>query len=128
LKHRTTERFWRCYHGLPSDIQGSADNQFEMLKENPSRPSLHFKKVGHFWSARVSQVHRALAVEDGDDFIWVWVGTHDEYDRILKNRCWTLRKPCKTPFALFENRCELSEHFVHNGRRNAFQLTRIARS
>ena len=25
---------------------------------------------------------RAIAVEDGDDFIWVWIGTHAEYDRI----------------------------------------------
>jgi hypothetical protein len=28
--------------------------------------------------------HRALAVEDGKEFIWVWVGTHDEYERMIK--------------------------------------------
>jgi hypothetical protein len=27
--------------------------------------------------------HRALAVKDGDDFIWVWIGQHDEYDRLI---------------------------------------------
>jgi hypothetical protein len=26
----------------------------------------------------------ALAVEDGEDFIWVWIGTHDEYERMIK--------------------------------------------
>ena len=31
-------------------------------------------------------MHRALAFEDGADFIWVWIGSHDEYDRILKGR------------------------------------------
>jgi hypothetical protein len=28
--------------------------------------------------------YRALAVEDGNDFIWVWIGTHDEYERMIK--------------------------------------------
>jgi len=25
-----------------------------------------------------------MAVEDGADFIWVWVGPHDEYQRLIK--------------------------------------------
>ena len=54
-----------------------------MLVENPAHPSLRFKKVGKLWSARVGRDHRALAVEDGDDFIWVWIGAHDQYDRLL---------------------------------------------
>lgn len=24
-----------------------------------------------------------LAVEDGSDLIWVWIGAHDEYDRLI---------------------------------------------
>jgi hypothetical protein len=27
--------------------------------------------------------YRALAVEDGADLIWFWIGTHAEYDRLL---------------------------------------------
>ena len=54
-----------------------------LLKTDPSHPSLRFKKVGKFWSARVGSAHRALAVRDGDDFIWVWIGVHDEYDRLI---------------------------------------------
>ena len=49
-------------------------------------PSLHFKKVGKLWSVRVGIDHRALAVKDGDDYIWVWIGTHDEYKRLTKER------------------------------------------
>jgi hypothetical protein len=30
--------------------------------------------------------HRALAMEDGEDFIWVWIGTHDEYERMIRER------------------------------------------
>jgi hypothetical protein len=28
--------------------------------------------------------YRALAIEDGNNFIWVWIGTHDEYERMIK--------------------------------------------
>ena len=82
--HRTTARFWKCFDKLPIPIKNVARQNFELLKSNPRHPSLHFKKIGNFWSARVGLNHRALAVEDGNDFIWVWIGTHDEYDRMVK--------------------------------------------
>lgn len=53
-------------------------------ESNSRHPSLQFKKVGAFWSARVDLVHRCLAVKDGEDFIWVWIGSHGEYERILR--------------------------------------------
>ena len=84
--HRTTTRFWRCFENLPEPVQAVSKKNFELLKTNPSHPSLHFKKVGKFWSARVGINHRALAVEDSEDFVWVWIGTHDEYDRIVKEK------------------------------------------
>ncbi len=55
-------------------------------KKNPGRPSLHFKKVGKLWSVRVGINHRALAVKDGADLIWVWIGPHDEYQRLVKQQ------------------------------------------
>ena len=84
--HRTTDRFWECYSSLPQNIQELADKSFRRLQDNPRHPSLQFKRVGSFWSARVGLAHRALAVQDGDDFIWVWIGTHDEYERIIRRR------------------------------------------
>jgi hypothetical protein len=30
--------------------------------------------------------HRALAVQDDTDFIWVWIGPHDEYRRLIKQQ------------------------------------------
>jgi hypothetical protein len=63
-----------------------ARRNFDLLKDNPAHPSLHFKKVGKLWSARAGPHHRALAVEDGADFIWVWIGPHDEYERLIKQQ------------------------------------------
>ena len=55
--------FGRCYDALPVNIQQLADKNFALLQADPSHPSLHFKKVGRFRSARVGLQHRALAVE-----------------------------------------------------------------
>jgi hypothetical protein len=84
--HRATARFWACLARLPEDVQRVVRQNFELLKENPAHPSLHFKKVGKLWSARSGINHRALAVEDDADFIWVWIGPHDEYQRIIKRQ------------------------------------------
>ena len=84
--HRTTPGFWECYWRLPGEIRRLADKNFELLKENPNHPSLQFKKVGKLWSARIGLAYRALAVKDGQDFIWVWIGTHDDYERMIRAR------------------------------------------
>ena len=81
--HRTTRRFWRAFERLPEPAQRVARRNFRLLAENPAHPSLRFKKVGAFWSARVGRDYRALAVEDDADFVWVWIGGHDEYDRLI---------------------------------------------
>ncbi len=82
--HRATNRFWKCFGDLPEPVQRVARKNFELLKVDPSHPSLHFKKVGKFWSARVGINHRVLAIDDGEDFIWIWIGTHNEYERVIK--------------------------------------------
>ena len=83
MTHFATPRFWRLYEALPEPVQTLADKNFELLKADSQHPSLHFKKVGRFWSARVGRRYRALAVQEGDDLIWFWIGNHDEYDRLL---------------------------------------------
>jgi len=82
--HRGTARFWRCYRALPTEVQERSDKAFALMKDDPRHPSLAFKRIGDFWSVRIDLKHRALAVADGDDLAWVWVGTHDEYARLIR--------------------------------------------
>ena len=87
MNHLALPRFWQHYQSLPNDIQELADKSFELLRANPFHPSLHFKKVGRtrqLWSARVGMHHRALAVENPEGITWFWIGTHAEYDTILR--------------------------------------------
>ena len=76
-------KFWKFYEQLPKEIQELADAKYELLKNDPRHPSLHFKKVGRMWSARVGIHYRAAAVEDGFDIVWFWIGHHSEYDRLI---------------------------------------------
>jgi hypothetical protein len=69
---------------LSNEVRELADKNFRLLQRDPRHPSLQFKKVGNVWSMRVGLAHRALAVEDGEDFLWVWIGTHDDYDRMIR--------------------------------------------
>ena len=86
VKHHASRRFWQAYDVLPPDVRRLADANFQLLKADPDHPSLHFKKVGRFWSARVGLHYRALAVEAGSDVLWFWIGHHSEYDRLIRER------------------------------------------
>jgi hypothetical protein len=55
-----------------------------LLKRDSRYPSLHLKKVGLFWSVRIGIHYCALAIEENDDLAWFWIGTHPEYDRLLR--------------------------------------------
>jgi hypothetical protein len=83
LIHRASPDFWACYRALPVSVRTLAEKTFALLKADPRHPSLHFKKVGRFWSARVGMHHRTVGVETSDGVLWFWIGTHAEYDRIV---------------------------------------------
>ncbi|MDE2844493.1 MAG: hypothetical protein OXN21_14090 [Chloroflexota bacterium] len=82
---RTTPDFRAYLARLPAYVQRLAHRNFQVLKEDPRYPSLQFKKVGPYWSVRVGRSYRALAVQDGEDFIWVWIGSHEEYQRLVSS-------------------------------------------
>jgi hypothetical protein len=82
--HYTTKRFWKCYDTLPAAVRQVADQNYELLKADPAHPSLHFKKVGEYWSVRAGKGYRALSVETEKGISWVWIGTHAEYDKLLR--------------------------------------------
>jgi hypothetical protein len=69
LTHHASPEFWTCYNALPVPIREQANKAFELLKANPKHPSLHFKKVGRFWSARVGLHYRAVGVDASDEIV-----------------------------------------------------------
>ena len=86
MRHLALPRFWRHYDQLPREIQKLADKYFQLLKQDPSHPSLHFKKIGadkHLWSVRIGAHYRALALEKPGGMVWFWIGSHSDYNSLL---------------------------------------------
>ncbi len=81
--HFASPSFWSAYETLPSSVQRIAERNYEILKLNPKHPSLHFKRIEHYWSVHVGINYRALAVEVEDGLLWFWIGSHAKYDKLI---------------------------------------------
>ena len=84
MKHFASPSFWQAYEKLPDHICELAKRNYDFLKNNPRHPSLHFKKVGNYWSVRVGLDYRALGVEIEEGVLWFWIGSHTDYDQLIK--------------------------------------------
>ncbi len=82
--HHATPDFWRCYRNLPGQVRDGADRAFFLLKTDPKHPSLHFKKLDKFWSVRIGLHYRALGIDVSDGVLWFWIGSHAEYDALVR--------------------------------------------
>lgn len=84
MKHFTTPAYWKAYDSLPVNVKRVADANYLLLKDNPLHPSLHFKKINsRLWSVRAGLQYRALATRNESGYIWFWIGSHAEYDRLI---------------------------------------------
>ena len=82
MKHTTSRRFWKCFDALPADVQALARKNFELMKQDPTHPSLQFKFLTRMYSARVGIHHRALGLPTPEGVHWFWIGSHSDYDKI----------------------------------------------
>ena len=86
MKHYAAPRFWACYRALPAEVQRLADQKYALLKADPNHAALHFKKIGRFRSCRIGLHYRALGTDVPEGVLWFWIGTHAEYDQLLRRR------------------------------------------
>lgn len=62
---------------------------YALFATDPFHESLRFKSVssnGTLWSARVGDAYRVLGWRTGDSVVWFWIGTHAEYDQVIRRR------------------------------------------
>lgn len=71
------------YRALPQSVQDIADKSYSLLKNDPRHPSLRLKKTGRFWSVRIGLHYRAVAVEVPDGLLWFWIGSHEDYNKLI---------------------------------------------
>jgi hypothetical protein len=71
---------------LSDSHQNSARSAYSQFVQNPSHPSLRFKKLAGFenyWSVRIKEQLRAVGERNGDTIEWFWIGTHNDFDNLF---------------------------------------------
>ena len=84
---KTTSKFWELYEELSNELKKEAKKAFAMFQENPSYPSLRFKKIHSkepIYSIRITKDCRAVGIKKDNEIIWFWVGKHSDYEKIIK--------------------------------------------
>ena len=62
-----------------------ARQKYRLWQQDAFNAALHFKPlVRDVWSVRINQSYRALGRKRGNLIVWFWIGTHAEYDLLLK--------------------------------------------
>ncbi len=87
MKSRITEDFLACFRRLPESIREKARKAYRLWKNNPQHPGLHYKKIHArepLYAVRVGIEWRVLGLLENDAMTWFWIGSHAEYDQIIK--------------------------------------------
>lgn len=82
---QTQGDFWASYNALPVEVQQQAREKYRLWQTDAFNASLHFKPLfTNVWSIRINQNYRALGRRNGNLIVWFWIGTHADYDELLK--------------------------------------------
>ena len=83
----TVDRFWKCYKELPDQIKKAAKKAYREFEKNPYHPGLRFKRIHStrpIFCLRITKDYRAVGVQQNNQVIWFWIGSHDDYNNLLK--------------------------------------------
>ena len=87
MKSSITKGFRKRLEVLPREVREQAERAYDVWRSEPNHPGLHFKRVSRreqIFSVRVGIGYRALGLFDDDRIFWFWIGSHAEYDELLK--------------------------------------------
>ncbi len=87
MNSQITEDFLACFRALPDEIKQLARNAYRQWRENSRHPGLHFKQIharDQIYSVRVSKGWRAVGLLEDGTMTWFWIGSHADYDQLLK--------------------------------------------
>jgi len=90
LKSRTAASFRKLLARLPRNVREQAGAAYQLFRQDPTHPSLHFKQVHPtlpIFSVRVGREYRAVGIQrEPGAILWFWIGPHEQYETLLANR------------------------------------------
>lgn len=87
MKSHISERFRKAFETLPLQVRQKAKEAYQRFRANPHHPSLQFKQIHPtkpIYSVRISIDYRAIGVRDDDEIVWFWIGSHTDYDQLVR--------------------------------------------
>lgn len=87
MKSQLADEFIPLFRALPEEVRASARRQYQLWKQNPRHPSLHFKTIhphDALYSVRIGRNWRVLGLLENDTMTWFWIGSHAEYDQFIR--------------------------------------------
>lgn len=82
MKSACSKKFWKLYTVLPTDIRKLAKKNYLLWRRNPGGSGLNFEKLEgnrNNWSVRVGVHYRAVCSERDGTYLWIWIGTKEEF-------------------------------------------------
>lgn len=82
-----TDDFITAFRDLPEAVKDLARKNYRLWRANPYHPGLQFKRVHPtepIYAVRVGRGWRALGLLDNDTIAWFWIGSHADYDRLIR--------------------------------------------
>ena len=89
MRSKTTRLFREQYRQLPREVRRQARWAYKQWQQDPRYPALQFKRVSRrepIYSARIGLHWRALALVESNTATWWWIGSHADYDELLKQQ------------------------------------------
>jgi len=86
VKSLARPSFWRAYGQLAESTKRDARRAYALFAQDRGHPSLRFKKLSGYpdvWSVRLSAQYRAVGQHSGDEITWVWIGSHNDFDKLF---------------------------------------------
>lgn len=87
MNSQINEDFLVCFAQLPDAVKALARKCYRLWRQNPAHPGLHFKRIHGYeslYSVRVGLGWRVVGLLEAGVMTWFWIGSHAEYDNLLK--------------------------------------------
>ena len=87
MNSQLTHDFLACFAKLPESVKERARRCYRLWRDNPAHPGLHFKRIHGqegLYFVRVGLGWRALGLLEGNTISWFWIGSHAEYDMLIR--------------------------------------------
>jgi hypothetical protein len=89
MRSQATPRFWRLFHALPAEVQRLAVKAYRLWQVNPHHPSLRYRRLEgreDLVTVRIGDHYRVVGLLEPGVVIWIWIGTHAEYNQLVRGR------------------------------------------